>query len=82
MNIENKFNINDTVWFMRRDKPNSMIVGGIDTFTNDSKTSISYRLKSQHQTDSNSLSPSGTDNSTFAEKRLFSTKKKLLESIS
>lgn len=68
MKVETKYNAKQTVYFMHENKIKSgeIAVINIDIVTNDNTTNITYRIFNYQ-------------NDTFAESKIFSNKKELLE---
>lgn len=76
MNIETKFNLNDSVWFMKNNIPVNVIISAIEVFkVGSNQDSITYNAKDIVS------SVSWLDHTKLHEGSLFSSKSKLMKSL-
>lgn len=76
MNIETKFNLKDSVWFMDKNEPVNVIVSCIEVFkVGTSQDSITYNAKNIIG------SVSWLDHTKLHEYQLFGSKRELIESL-
>lgn len=76
MNIETKFNLKDSVWFMDKNEPVNVIVSCIEVFrVGTNQDSITYNAKDINH------SVSWLDHTKLQESILFNSKQSLMESL-